>query len=64
LAPACAIYDQYRDENGVLRDNVRADRIARYQADASVTVTIRDAAAARTHRPRLRRLCAELTGHA
>lgn len=38
------IYDQYRDENGVLRDNVRADRIARYQADASVTVTVRDVA--------------------
>ena len=36
------IYDQYRDENGVLRDNVRADRIARYQADASVSVTVRD----------------------
>ncbi|QDH72133.1 SIMPL domain-containing protein [Brevundimonas sp. M20] len=36
------IYDQYRDENGVLRDNVRADRIARYQADASVSVTLRD----------------------
>ena len=38
------IYDQYRDENGVLRDNVRADRIARYQADASVSITIRDVA--------------------
>lgn len=38
------IYDQYRDENGVLRDNVRADRIARYQADASVRLTIRDVA--------------------
>ena len=38
------IYDQYRDENGVLRDNVRADRIARYQADASVNVTVRDVA--------------------
>ncbi len=38
------IYDQYRDENGVLRDNVRADRIARYQADASVSVTVRDMA--------------------
>jgi uncharacterized protein len=38
------IYDQYRDENGVLRDNVRADRIARYQADASVNITIRDVA--------------------
>lgn len=36
------LYDQYRDENGVLRDNVRADRIARYQADASVSVTLRD----------------------
>jgi uncharacterized protein YggE len=36
------IYDQYRDENGVLRDNVRADRIARYQADASISVTVRD----------------------
>jgi uncharacterized protein YggE len=38
------LYDQYRDENGVLRDNTRADRIARYQADASVNVTIRDVA--------------------
>ena len=38
------LYDQYRDEAGVLRDNVRADRIERYQADASVTVTIRDVA--------------------
>ncbi len=36
------LYDQYRDENGVLRDNVRADRIARYQADASVTIAVRD----------------------
>ncbi|HEY0925324.1 SIMPL domain-containing protein [Brevundimonas sp.] len=38
------IYDQYRDESGVLRDNVRADRIARYQADASISVTVRDVA--------------------
>lgn len=38
------LYDQYRDENGVLRDNVRADRIARYQADAAVSITIRDVA--------------------
>ena len=38
------LYDQYRDEAGVLRDNVRADRIERYQADASVTITIRDIA--------------------
>lgn len=36
------LYDQYRDENGILRDNVRADRIERYQADASVSVTLRD----------------------
>ncbi len=38
------LYDQYRDENGVLRDNVRSDRIERYQADASVSITIRDVA--------------------
>ncbi len=38
------LYDQYRDESGVLRDNVRADRIERYQASATVTVTIRDVA--------------------
>ena len=38
------LYDQYRDENGVLRDNVRADRIERYQATASVVVTVRDVA--------------------
>lgn len=36
------LYDQYRDENGVLRDNTRADRIARYQADATVSITVRD----------------------
>ncbi|HBI18008.1 MULTISPECIES: SIMPL domain-containing protein [unclassified Brevundimonas] len=36
------IYDQYRDGDGVMRDNTRADRIARYQADASVRVTVRD----------------------
>jgi len=38
------LYDQYRDENGNLRDNVRADKIERYQADASVSITIRDVA--------------------
>lgn len=38
------IYDQYRDGDGVMRDNTRADRIARYQADASVQVTVRDVA--------------------
>ena len=36
------LYDQYRDENGVLRDNTRADRIERYQAQATVTLSIRD----------------------
>lgn len=36
------LYDQYRDENGVMRDNTRADRVARYQADAAVSVTVRD----------------------
>ena len=38
------LYDQYRDEAGNLRDNVRADKIERYQADASVSITIRDVA--------------------
>lgn len=38
------LYDQYRDEGGVLRDNVRADRIERYQASASISVTLRDVA--------------------
>lgn len=38
------LYDQYRDENGVLRDNVRADRIERYQANATISVSIRDVA--------------------
>jgi len=36
------LYDQYRDENGVLRDNTRADRIERYQAQASVSISVRD----------------------
>lgn len=36
------LYDQYRDENGVLRDNVRADQIERYQAEATISVTVRD----------------------
>ncbi len=36
------LYDQYRDENGVLRDNARADQIERYQADATISVTVRD----------------------
>jgi len=36
------LYDQYRDENGILRDNVRADQIERYQAEATISVTVRD----------------------
>jgi uncharacterized protein YggE len=36
------LYEQYRDENGVLRDNARADQIERYRADATVNVSIRD----------------------
>ena len=36
------LYDQYRDENGVLRDNARSDQIERYQADATVSLTVRD----------------------
>lgn len=39
------LYDQYRDENGNLRDNARADKIERYQADATVSLAIRDVAA-------------------
>ena len=38
------LYDQYRDENGVLRDNTRSDRIERYQATATVSLTVRDVA--------------------
>lgn len=36
------LYDQYRDENGILHDNVRADQIERYQAEATINVTVRD----------------------
>jgi hypothetical protein len=38
------LYDQYRDENGVLRDNARADQIERYESTASVQITVRDMA--------------------
>ena len=38
------LYDQYRDENGILRDNTRADRIERYQAQATVSLNVRDTA--------------------
>ena len=36
------LYDQYRDEQGILRDNTRADRIERYQTQATVSLSIRD----------------------
>lgn len=38
------LYEQYRDSEGVLRDNVRSDRIQRYQVDATIGVTVRDVA--------------------
>ena len=38
------LYEQYRDEAGTLRDNVRPDKINRYQTEASVSLTIRDVA--------------------
>ena len=36
------LYEQYRDEAGVLRDNIRPDKINRYQTEASVQLTLRD----------------------
>lgn len=36
------LYEQYRDGDGVLRENARADRISRYQVDAVISVTVRD----------------------
>jgi uncharacterized protein YggE len=38
------LYEQYRDSEGVLRENTRADRIQRYQVDAVISVTVRDPA--------------------
>lgn len=38
------LYEQYRDEAGNLRDNIRPDKIQRYQTEASVRLTIRDVA--------------------
>lgn len=38
------LYEQYRDEAGNLRDNIRPDKIQRYQTEASVRLTIRDMA--------------------
>lgn len=36
------LYEQYRDEAGNLRDNVRPDKIQRYQTEATVRISIRD----------------------
>ncbi|MGA0607150.1 SIMPL domain-containing protein [Phenylobacterium sp. VNQ135] len=36
------LYDQYRDRQGELNDNQRADKIERYQVDAHVAVEVRD----------------------
>src|SRR5690606_7361572 len=38
------LVEQYRDAEGVLRENARADRIQRYQVDAVISVTVRDPA--------------------
>ena len=38
------LYEQYRDSEGVLRENNRSDRIQRYQVDAVISVTVRDIA--------------------
>ena len=38
------LYEQYRDAGGELRDNERADKIQRYQAEATVIVSVRDIA--------------------
>ncbi|MGQ2990255.1 MAG: SIMPL domain-containing protein [Brevundimonas sp.] len=38
------LYEQYRDEAGNLRDNIRPDKIQRYQTEASVRLTVRDIA--------------------
>lgn len=38
------LYEQYRDSDGVMRENTRADRIQRYQVDAVIGMTVRDVA--------------------
>lgn len=38
------LYEQYRDEQGNIRENTRSDQIERYEANASVTVQVRDMA--------------------
>jgi hypothetical protein len=39
------LYEQYRDKEGNLQDNARADKIERYQVQASLTLEVRDLAA-------------------
>ena len=36
------LYEQYRDKNGTMVDNERADKIDRYQVSANVSVEVRD----------------------
>jgi uncharacterized protein YggE len=38
------LYDQYRDENGRLIDNQRADQIERYEVNAQVSIEVREVA--------------------
>jgi hypothetical protein len=38
------LYEQYRDKEGNLQDNARADKIERYQVQASLTLEVRDLA--------------------
>lgn len=40
-----ALYDQYRDKDGTLIDNRRADKIDRYEVSASLDIEVRDIAA-------------------
>lgn len=39
------LYEQYRDKEGNLQDNARADKIERYQVQATMTLEVRDVAA-------------------
>lgn len=36
------LYEQYRDEAGIIRENARADQIERYEATATVSLQVRD----------------------
>jgi hypothetical protein len=36
------LYEQYRDKEGAVQENRRADKIERYQVDAVITVEVRD----------------------